>query len=68
MLKSSEVSWCGAALLETVQRVAVKSCKYSLSGAWEEPSTAIYIYCELKPIKSRFNHGALNPIEVYNPP
>lgn len=59
LLKSSGVSWCSAALLETVQRVAVKSSKYSPSGAWEEPSTAIYIYWELKPIKSRVHHGAL---------
>lgn len=68
LLKSSEVSWCGAALLETVQRVAVKSSKYSPSGAWEESCSAIYIYCELKPIKSRFNHGALKRIDAYNPP
>lgn len=58
-LKSSGVSWYSAALLETVQRVAVKSCKYSLSGAWEESPTAIYIHWELRPIKTRFYHGAL---------
>lgn len=49
-----ESSWYSAALLETVQRVAVKSCKYCLSGAWEESWAAIYIHCELRPIKSAF--------------